>query len=244
MDILQIIKTTLAALKNADIPACLVGEIALNYYNVPRVVHDIEICIPENSLSPAVSVLCSKNMFKLEIKEDYDLFTEYKRGFPRLLATSVTTLSYAVILFSDTYFGLNPLDRNIVCQDETRSFTTYSRQILDLVSKDDIKYIPVPRLPPFFIGLCRRFLESNDGMARIAAEQLLDGMDLDEEWVKANIISAQPQVLELAMTLICEKSSCNDEFLDHDVTCFVADKEEAERLRRIPGSGFQIIASR
>ena len=29
----------LALLLEADIPVCVVGELALNYYNVPRIVH-------------------------------------------------------------------------------------------------------------------------------------------------------------------------------------------------------------
>lgn len=33
------IKAVLRILKHNSIPACLVGELALNYYNVPDVVH-------------------------------------------------------------------------------------------------------------------------------------------------------------------------------------------------------------
>lgn len=39
MDIINLIKPILSTLKERDIPACVIGEIALNYYNVPRVVH-------------------------------------------------------------------------------------------------------------------------------------------------------------------------------------------------------------
>ena len=35
----DIIQAILAVLKDKDIPVCVVGEIALNYYNVPRIVH-------------------------------------------------------------------------------------------------------------------------------------------------------------------------------------------------------------
>lgn len=33
------IRDVLVLLQDADIPVCIVGEFALNYYNVPRVVH-------------------------------------------------------------------------------------------------------------------------------------------------------------------------------------------------------------
>ena len=36
---LEIIKAVLSSLQREGIPACVIGEIALNYYNVPRVVH-------------------------------------------------------------------------------------------------------------------------------------------------------------------------------------------------------------
>ena len=36
---MQVIGFALQALKYADILTCSVGEIALNYYNVPRVIH-------------------------------------------------------------------------------------------------------------------------------------------------------------------------------------------------------------
>jgi hypothetical protein len=43
MEIAILIKHILSGLENTDIPACIIGEIALNYCNVPRVVHDIII---------------------------------------------------------------------------------------------------------------------------------------------------------------------------------------------------------
>jgi hypothetical protein len=189
-------------------------------------------------LSKAVASLCSADLFKLEEIEVYDLFKEYKKGFPRLLSTSQTKQRHAVILFPDTHFGLDPLEGSIVCHDGVPYNTPYSRQILDLVPKAEINYFPVPRLAPFFMGLCRRFLELNDGMARIAVEQLVDGMDLDEQWVKTNLNNTRPEVLRLSMILVSEKSSRCDEFVNSPVTCFIANKEEVESLQRIPGSGY------
>ncbi|KAG2001443.1 hypothetical protein GB937_010177, partial [Aspergillus fischeri] len=74
----------LSNLRSEGILACVIGEIALNYYNVPQVVHDIEICVPESLLSKAVSNLRFTGLFQLTQKKEYDIFTEYKRGFPTL----------------------------------------------------------------------------------------------------------------------------------------------------------------
>jgi hypothetical protein len=166
--------------------------------------------------------------------EEFDLFTEYKKGFPRLLSTSGTDQTHALILFPDTYYGLDPLEESIVCHDKAPYIAPYSRQILDLVTNDEIKYLPLPRLTPFLIDLCRRFLELNDGMVRIAVEQLVDGMDLDEPWVKANLNNTRPEVLQLTMILVSEKSSSCDEFLDSPVTCFIPNREEVESLSTDP----------
>lgn len=53
-DIINLIKPILFALEERDIPACVVGEIALNYYNVPRVVHVSlhHVVIPESLFLP------------------------------------------------------------------------------------------------------------------------------------------------------------------------------------------------
>jgi hypothetical protein len=37
--VLQVIKVVVSSLQSEGIPACIIGEIALNYYDVPRVVH-------------------------------------------------------------------------------------------------------------------------------------------------------------------------------------------------------------
>jgi hypothetical protein len=42
-----LLKVALRILEHAGIPTCLVGELALNYYNVPRVLHVKKQSIPE-----------------------------------------------------------------------------------------------------------------------------------------------------------------------------------------------------
>lgn len=128
----------------------------------------------------------------------YDIFTEYKRGFPTL---AVTKSNVRVVIFSDRHFYLSPLGSSIVSYEEI-SLTASSQEIQDLVPVDKIQYLPMPRLPLYFIGLCQRFVESNNYMARIAAEQLVDGMHLDEKWTRINLSDAPRQVRDLAMRLV------------------------------------------
>lgn len=40
MDVAIVLESVLSAIQQANIPVCVIEEIALNYYNVPRVVHE------------------------------------------------------------------------------------------------------------------------------------------------------------------------------------------------------------
>ncbi|PKX98150.1 uncharacterized protein P174DRAFT_499862 [Aspergillus novofumigatus IBT 16806] len=133
MEVALAIERVLTNLRSEGIPACVIGEIALNYYNVPRVVHDIEICVPESLLSKAVSNLCSTGLYQLTQKEGYDIFTEYKRGFPTL---AVTNSNLLVVIFPDSHFHLSPLGSSIVSYKEIKP-TVYSHEIQGLVPVDD-----------------------------------------------------------------------------------------------------------
>lgn len=201
---------------------------------LPYCFQDIEICVPESLHSKAVSILCSTGLYQLTEKDEYDIFTEYKRGYPTLAATSS---NLQVVIFPDTHFYLAPLHSSIVSYKKMLS-PPCSHEIQDLVAADEIRQLPMPRLPPYFIGLCRRFLESNDDIARIAVEQLVDGMHLDDEWVYINLGDAPRQVRELAMRLVAERPSRCDEFLDLEVLGAAVDYDRISQLRMIPGSGY------
>ncbi|TVY92921.1 hypothetical protein LAWI1_G004653 [Lachnellula willkommii] len=235
MEALQL-KVALRILEYGGIPACIIGEIALNYYNVPRVLHDIEICVPEASLSKAALMLQGTGLFEPKAIEEFDIYNEYKRDFPRLRSSSWISPSCTLVLLADKSYGLDPLVNNISCGKTTPNPNpTYSSQIMDLIPPAEVGNIPIPRLPSLFAGLCRRYLESNDDVAMIAAEQLVDGMDLDGGWCTRNLRNTSFEIHQLANRLIASKQSRLDDFSENTVTCFIANAEEAERLRLIPG---------
>ncbi|PYI22901.1 hypothetical protein BO86DRAFT_386586 [Aspergillus japonicus CBS 114.51] len=228
------IKKVLSDLQAGNIPAAVVGEIALNYYNVPRVVHDVEICVPVSFLSDAVSTLCLTKQYTIKEQQEYDIFTQYKRGFPALEATST---KMSIVIFSDAHFHLSPLEHHLVPCDGV-PLISYSREILDLVPVDEIQHLPVPRLASYVIGLCRRYFEHHDAMARIAAEQLVDGMDLDEEWIRTNLREVPLKARELMIMLVAEKSSRRDDIFLDVITPGSVVENGMEGLRLIPGSGY------
>ncbi|KAI0378961.1 hypothetical protein F5Y04DRAFT_283331 [Hypomontagnella monticulosa] len=231
-----LIKVPLAILEFQQISSCIVGEVALNYYNVPRVLHDIEICVPADRVLEAAALLCSTGLFQQFPAVKFDLFTEYKQGHPRLRPTFWTTAACAVIILPDTLFGLQPLEESVVRREERNSSSAISTHIVDVIPSADLTAIPVPRLYSYFVGLCRRYLDQADDAAMIAAEQLVDGMNLDQDWCTKNISTAGADVWTLSQQLILDKPSRIDQFSGNTVTCFIADETEAKKLRDIPGS--------
>lgn len=244
----------LRILDHFKIPSCLTGELALLYYNVPRVLHvgylssvflnfsetdlvnmkDIEICIPADSLSKAESSLCSVGLFVRRDLENFDLYSEYKRGFPRLQSTSWSSPTLTVVLLSDVHCGLRPLQKVITPQSDDKGIK-YSSQLTDLLPETQLRRLPFPRLPSFFSSLCQRFIETNDAVARIAAEQLVDGMNIGHAWCDGHLAGVSKEVRQLAKRLVDDKDSRLDDFSENLVTCFIANEEEASELSRIPG---------
>lgn len=104
---------------------------------------------------------------------------------------------------------------------------------------DSIRLLYMPRLPPYCISLGRRFFESNNYMARIAAEQLVDGMHLDERWICTNLSDAPHQVRELAMRLVAKRSLWYDDGCLHlEELNTTVGRDGVGNLRLIPGSGY------
>jgi hypothetical protein len=125
------------------------------------------------------------HMLAPESQETYNLYTIHKQGLPgfRYLPES----SSYVVLFPDDRLGLAPLRKNILHQKRHEDGAEYSREILDVIPASKIAGIPIPLLGPFFSGQCAGYLGTNHPMFAMAAERLVDGMDLDEEWCRQHI---------------------------------------------------------
>ncbi|KAI0474008.1 ser/Thr protein phosphatase [Xylariaceae sp. FL0804] len=232
------IHAAIAILKYHGVPVCIVGELALNYYNVPRVRHDLELCVPKSSSLVAPGLLCSTGLFEpFERDDDYNNYTEYKRGFPHVRTTSWSHPQQTIVFFPAARFGLDPVEKILI-----RPFTTpvsgqqigISKEVSDM-SPHDLANLPLPCLTPLLIGLARRYLSTRDDIAMIAVEQLIDGMNLDEAWSEKHLAGVEDAVRALINTQIGSKGSRIDYFSDNKITCFINDESEAHSLRLIPG---------
>jgi hypothetical protein len=127
------------------------------------------------------------------------------------------------------------LGKVIIPLKEHQKDAEYSHEITDLVPAGSVALLPMPRLAPFFEGYCQKFCDTRDDLSAIAAEQLVDGMDLDADWCSNHISPERHKELDFALVLVAGKHSRISNFTPNTVTGYIASKEEAERLHRIPG---------
>ncbi|KAH8883277.1 hypothetical protein GQ53DRAFT_732457 [Thozetella sp. PMI_491] len=212
------IKAAIRGLQHQSIAVCVAGELALTYYNVPRVCHDIEIYVPKTSVSEAARVLCSTGQFEPCELESFNNYTEYKRGLPRLRTTQGSPVQHVLILPA-SQLGLDPISKNLVEQPVGRD-AFLSRHILDMLPAHAVPDIPLPRLAALLKGLARRYLDTEDDAAMIATEQLVDGMDLDQSWCSKNLDKTDREALGLITSLVDGKKSRMDDFNGNLITCF------------------------
>jgi hypothetical protein len=141
---------------------------------------------------------------------------------------------FIFVVLPDTFFHLNPLKDNIIREHPTGR--EYSDQMLNLVSdKDIISSIPFPRLAPFLYGLLRQFNESRNYVFAMCAEQLVDGMNLDEDWCKSHLNSRFEEEYKYALKLVKGKGRRISPMYPDCITCYINTPDEARKVCRIPG---------
>ncbi|POS73989.1 hypothetical protein DHEL01_v207612 [Diaporthe helianthi] len=223
-------KIPVIILQHHCVPVYVVGELALNYYNVPRVCHDTELCVPKDSVRAAADILISTGLFEpSELAEsEHDIFSSYKRGFPRLKTTPGWTHPVLhLVIFPSEDFGLDGSGSSCIRWTDGKDSGHVSHQILDTVPEEHVRSLPFPRLPPLLIGYARRYVESQDDPSMMATEQLVDGMDLDEAWCAQHLSGVEPRVVDVIVDRVQTRHQRLDDFAENTVTCYVKDEEQA-----------------
>ncbi|KAH0564921.1 hypothetical protein GP486_001688 [Trichoglossum hirsutum] len=196
---------------------------------------DIELCVPTEKLSKALSIINTNNQHFEKFdwpKGPVNIFTEYKSTYARF--SGVKKPEFIFVVLPDTLFHLNPLKDNVIQEHPTRA--EYSDQMLDLVlDKDVLSFTPLPRLAPFLSGLIRLFNESENYAFAMCAEQLVDGMDLDEDWCNGHLNTRFEEEYKFALKLVKGKSGRVPPMYPNYVTCYISTLDEASRVHRIPG---------
>ncbi|KAL6690552.1 ser/Thr protein phosphatase [Trichoderma pleuroticola] len=221
-------------LSQYGIPMCIIGELVLNYYNVPRVCHDLEICVPTSDIDRATEILYKTGHFEpWEMKDSFNNYTEYRRGFPCIRTTGWINPPQMVVIFTASFYNLEPIEKILI--PATIGSRAYISKEMEDTSVRDVASLHLPRLAPFLKGLAKRFIDDEDDVAMIAVEQLVDGMNLTVAWVDANLGDCQTDVLDLIRSQIRGKESRKDHFSGNKITCFVKDEAEAIAIQQIAG---------
>jgi hypothetical protein len=193
------------------------------------------LSIPDDQIALAEKLLDSQSFLKREANEDFSIFTEHKRGSPRyriLIRCSLT-----ITLFRAKQLGLDQLEAVIISKSQQSPQAVYSHEILETLQADAISSLPFPYLPFLFWGLCKSYCLSKDAMFAVAAEQLVDGANIDEAWCQKHMQASLPEESEFAMRLVGDKRSRMGVFDDEGVTCFLPDADTARKVLLIPGRG-------
>ena len=111
----------------------------------------------------------------------------------------------------------------------------YSQEILEYVPSDGLECFRVPCLAQMLLAFCRRFVEKRDETGAIGMEQLIDGMDIDTQWLGTYLPGIRKHERAVVESFIVGKHSRANDVSPNQVTCFIRDREEARRVRNIPG---------
>jgi hypothetical protein len=190
-----------------------------------------------------VEILQTKcRLLKISVIPKEDIFTDYKKRFPRFASQEGPDMQ--LTLLPDEVYGFQSLENTIIPDDHQHSDSYYSKEILDVLSPDAIASLPFPSLGAFLGGLCSRYIQSRDVVYAMAAEQLVDGMDINTAWCHVHLEHLSPVEQQFASDLVAGKRSRMDDFSENKITCYVADIQDATNIRQIPGSGFSGLPER
>ena len=191
--------------------------------------------MPDASVSAAADALHASEDFEPCPLESFNNYTEHKRGFPRLGTTPWCSPAQYLVVLPASRFGLDPI-AEILVGPQSRGRVFVSPRIRNMMEDPQhVADLPFPRLARLIKGLARRFLDSEDDMAMVNTEQLVDGMNLDHAWLDKNIDETDPEARNLIKGLINGKKSRLDDLNGNLVTCYVKDDDEAAALTKIPG---------
>ncbi|MCJ1475797.1 hypothetical protein MMC13_004461 [Lambiella insularis] len=215
------LQTALNLLRNAGVNCVIVGELSLNYYN------DVEICVPVSQFEVAELALSKSPALNRVSPSTPNLYTQYKSGFPRFDDVH----GHQLVLLSDLGMGIEKA--KVLSPEDHGKEAFYSHDILETSTVEQIANIPIPTLPSLVQYLYALVCSGKDPMPRIRIEQLVDGMNIDEQWCKENLFDESQA--QYVLNLVNSKKDRIDNFSGNLVTCYIPDRKIAECVTRIPG---------
>ncbi|ORY64899.1 uncharacterized protein BCR38DRAFT_408659 [Pseudomassariella vexata] len=104
-------------------------------------------------------------------------------GFPRVQTICWAYPLQTIMIFPAAFLYLDPIEEVPILTFANRK-VHISKEIPDF-GQEDITNLLLPRLVPLLRGLTKGFLNTGDDVTMIAVEQVVQGMNLnDEAWPK------------------------------------------------------------
>ncbi|KAI1258929.1 hypothetical protein F5Y18DRAFT_323786 [Xylariaceae sp. FL1019] len=154
-------------LRANDIICCIVGGRALRYYGVPRAPTDWHVCVPNNDAARAAALFATS--------QDYEPGDKILPQIKSLLDTyplfKLKGVNFRIYIMPAFEYFLSDLDESMI---------EFSRN----------HNVPYPKLQPY-----AQSLVSTQRWPELV--QLVDGMDIDEDWGTANLQLGMPSEAEL-----------------------------------------------
>ncbi|KAH0834438.1 Ser/Thr protein phosphatase superfamily protein [Fonsecaea pedrosoi] len=220
MIVSQVIAAVQAALAREKIVFCVVEEVALNYYNVPRILN----------LDAATKLINAHNDVFVRTAWT-DQHADWKKPYPRFEAF-IEEDYLTLVIFPDTHFHLQPLKHSIVDRSAYSSARPFfSNEFNFSTDISELSTIPIPRLSSLLQGLLRRFCETQDIYCAVCVEQLVDGMVLSEAWCNTHLDPGREEELKYVIGVIGTRPQRQNLFLESDYLC-----QDERELMKIPGT--------
>ena len=178
-DMPRVLSTISCIMDKTGIRWCLVGDILLIYYKVPKIMavrtnllypedylgiitgQDIEICVPFEDLHKVREIFNTEFNFCSPFRPGRAYYNQRLAQYPRF---KVNGMHQCFFLVPDSHYGANPQAFNSIMH---------------------LPHVDSPLLPHlhYVRGLAKIVVsDSNAHNFRVQLEFLVDGMDIDEEW--------------------------------------------------------------
>ena len=177
-DMPLVLSTISSIMDKIGVRWCLVGDILLIHYNVPKIMgvranvtasgdhlyinrQDVEICVPFEDLDKVREVFNSEFNFCSPFRPGRAYYTQHLAQYPRF---KVNGMHQCFFLVPDSHYGLN------------------SQAFNEIMHLPHVGF-PLLPLPHYVRGLMKIVVSDRDAHNfRVQVEFLIDGMDIDEEW--------------------------------------------------------------
>jgi hypothetical protein len=158
----QVLSMISRLMEDNGIPWCVVGDLLLAHYRVPKITGDIEICIPSEDLARAQTAIGTLTDFCSPFRPPHSYYNRHLTRFPRF---KVNGMNQCFALVPACHFGM-------------------PAKVFDTIMHPP--HVGFPLLPlPYYVGgmvsvAVNQGTDDNNFLSQI--EFLIDGMDIEEEW--------------------------------------------------------------